>query len=389
MSYFIRNGSSFRVSSDEALDIHKKLPVGNYIVKVDEFGNFFLDSVDSFPVVPKLYGDVQKNAKRILNTFVERGHSTGIMLNGEKGSGKTLLAKVLSNTAASELQIPTIIINHPFVGDPFNKFIQDIDQPCIVMFDEFEKVYDDDHQEGALTLLDGVYPSKKLFILTCNDKWRVNQHMRNRPGRIFYMMEFGGLSAEFIREYCDENLDNKTHTDKIVRITNVFDAFNFDMLKALVEEMNRYSETPMESLKMLNIKPEGSSRSGFKVEMLVDGIVPEQFDKEWGGNPLNETVRIDYKMMIAPPQVQEDPPLRSSLRELKISSATRRGIARRFTANQDMDDAPVESQWREIQLNQNDLSRIDNNGSRYVFVKENVTVTLTREINKDYNWMAV
>jgi hypothetical protein len=54
-----------------------------------------------------------------------------------------------------------------------------------------------------------------------------------------------------------------------------------------------------------------------------------------------------------------------------------------------MDDAPVESQWKEIQLNQNDLSRIDNNGSRYVFVKENATVTLTREINKDYNWMAV
>jgi hypothetical protein len=66
-----------------------------------------------------------------------------------------------------------------------------------------------------LTLLDGVFPSKKLFILTCNDKWRIDKHMRNRPGCIFYMLDFKGLDADFIREYCEDRLDAKEYIERI------------------------------------------------------------------------------------------------------------------------------------------------------------------------------
>jgi hypothetical protein len=76
--------------------------------------------------------------------------------------------------------VPTIVINAPWCGDKFNTLIQSIQQPCIVMFDEFEKVYSSEEQEAMLTLLDGIYSSKKLFLLTSNDKWRVDSHMRNR-----------------------------------------------------------------------------------------------------------------------------------------------------------------------------------------------------------------
>jgi hypothetical protein len=51
-----------------------------------------------------------------------------------------------------------------------------------------------------LTLLDSVYPSKKLFWLTCNDKWRVNFNMKNHPSRVYYMLDFGGLDETFMRE---------------------------------------------------------------------------------------------------------------------------------------------------------------------------------------------
>ena len=86
----------------------------------------------------------------------------------------------------------------------------------MVLFDEFEKVYDSDEQEEMLTLLDGVFPSKKLFVLTCNDKWRVNQHMRNRPGRIFYMLDFTGLDEDFVVEYCHDNLKNLANIDGVL-----------------------------------------------------------------------------------------------------------------------------------------------------------------------------
>jgi hypothetical protein len=161
----------------------------------------------------------------------------------------------------------------------------------MVLFDEFEKVYSSDEQEEMLTLLDGVFPSKKLFVMTCNNKWRVDQHMRNRPGRIFYMLDFKGLDADFIAEYCADNLKNKDNTDGVLTIGSLFAEFNFDMLKALVEEMNRYGETAQEAMKMLNAKPEFDEGSKYKVTVVPVGSAPlsdDQLDGEdyWEGNPL-------------------------------------------------------------------------------------------------------
>jgi len=255
MAYFLKNGTSFRVSSKEAMDLHEQLPAGNYTVAVDMMGNFYLEQIDSFEIPAKMYGNTLRHTDRIINSFWERPQQTGVLLNGEKGSGKTLLAKNISVELAKQ-GVPTIVINRDWTGDGFFKLLQDIDQPCVVLFDEFEKVYDREKQEEILTLLDGVFGSKKLYILTVNDKWRVDSHMRNRPGRIFYLLDFKGLDVNFIREYCEDNLNNKQYIEQICSLTSLFGEFNFDMLKALVEEMNRYDETPTEALEMLNAKPE-------------------------------------------------------------------------------------------------------------------------------------
>ena len=295
MSYFIKSGNTFKVADKTALDIQESLPAGNYIVKQDQFGNFFLETVDSFEIKGKVYGDALRHRDRIFNTFLDRTVSTGVMLTGEKGSGKTMLAKSLSVKCA-EAGIPTLLINAPWRGEAFNSLLQDISQPCMILFDEFEKVYDSDEQEEMLTLLDGVVPSKKLFMITCNDKWRVNVHMRNRPGRIFYMLEFRGLDQEFIREYCYDNLKDASlkNIDSVVTVGSLFSEFNFDMLKALVEEMNRYGETAQEAMQMLNAKPEFDDGSLYKVTVVPvghDGPLNErqlEGSDRWKGNPMTE-----------------------------------------------------------------------------------------------------
>lgn len=221
------------------------------------------------------------------------------------------------------------------------------------MLDEFEKTYDRDDQESILTLLDGVFPSKKLFILTCNDKWSVDSHMRNRPGRIYYMIDFTGLDELFIKEYCEDNLQTTQHIEAICKIANMYGEFNFDMLKALVEEMNMYNETPQQALKLLNVKPEFStSELTYNVEIFFKNkIIPSEdlYESEFTGNPLSNSFTVRYKIHTT-------------------------------------DDW----NWNEINVDPADIVEVDKTGSKFVFVIEQYKVILTRQISRTFDiWKAL
>lgn len=262
MSVFMRHEGCYYPSSELALDIHKVLPPATFVVRSSMERGFYLEPIEDFKLPARIYGKVPRYAERILRTFNSRPAVTGVLLVGEKGSGKTLLTKQISRLAA-QMGYPTLVVNAPFSGDGFNTFLASITQPCVVLFDEFEKTYhassDPDEpspQAHLLTLLDGVFDGKKLYLLTANDKWRINDHMKNRPGRLYYFLEFHGVDDDFIREYCAENLSNKAHTERVVVVSRFCANFNFDMLQAMVEELNRYGESPDEVLDVLNVKPD-------------------------------------------------------------------------------------------------------------------------------------
>jgi hypothetical protein len=253
---------------------------------------FYLEPVDDFVMPKKLYGDTQRKAERILNTFKARPLSTGVHLDGVKGSGKTLLAKTLSHIAQKD-GVASIVINQPFCGDEFNAFIQSIDVPAIVIFDEFEKVYDWQTQNKILTLFDGVYPTKKLFVLTTNDSHSVNNFLKNRPGRIYYSFKFDTLAQEFIKEYCEDNLNDKSQIVSILKYTQIFSFFNFDMLAAAVEEMNRYGETLQDVLNYLNIVPENKSTETYVIRFVVGDFIKVLEKNHRGFSPNNFDYWVD------------------------------------------------------------------------------------------------
>ena len=289
--YSRRNRDWFFV---DRADFHETLPTKTFCVMHSQQLGFFLQEAEGFVLPEKRYGDTDKLAKRILNTFRDRGKATGVLLSGEKGSGKSLQAKTLSNLGISE-GLPTILVNHAFHGEAFNQFIQKIEQPCIIIFDEFEKTYSDkDSQEGVLTLLDSVVTNNCLFVFTVNNKYRIDENMRNRPGRLFYAIDYEGLTIAFIKQYCEENLKNKAYIDTVPRVCMIFRSFNFDMLKSLVEEMNRYDESPQDALKVLNIKAEFDSVSEFVVKLKHPSLISTRlYTTKWKGNPLLNQVSIE------------------------------------------------------------------------------------------------
>lgn len=287
MSNYSKNGNVWVPHRDGALNLQPSLDPGNYTLKLNPMtSQFYLEKISDFELPDSLFGDISSLAERVVGTFLDRPGCTGVLLAGEKGSGKTLLAKKV----CVDLGLPVIVINKEFCGDDFNSFIQSISDPAVIFFDEFEKTYDAKSQEKLLTLLDGVYSSKKLFLLTSNVTHRVDEHMRNRPGRIYYFFEFKGLGTDFVREYCTIRLVNKEHVERVCGLAKLFENFNFDMLKAVVEELNRYPTLdPREAVKLLNVKPDAERAGVYKASLAIGGVNAEieRGDTTMIGNPLS------------------------------------------------------------------------------------------------------
>lgn len=271
MTYIIRQGRDYTFMSEKDIEITKAVPPGCYMVKHNPIAGYYLSEVEEFENPPKFYGDTIKVAERILETYRLRGKSTGVHLDGVKGAGKTLLARTVANLGIQK-GMCALIVSAPFCGDEFNQFIQGIGRNVIVLFDEFEKIYDNDSQQKILTLFDGVYNQKMLFLITTNESWKVNEFLKNRPGRIFYSLSYDTLSPEFVEEYCLDQLQDKTKVDSVVRFVTVFDYVTFDMLQAIVEEMNRYDETIQDVMKFINVKAFSRNKDSYTLYVVFDDV---------------------------------------------------------------------------------------------------------------------
>ena len=192
---------------------------------------------------------ITKKIKTIWNSekFIETDKNLGIVLNGTKGTGKTIAAKLMCN----DIDIPVIIVNGSFSGRIL-PFIQQLNFECIVLIDEAEKSFKQDgDDEILLKLIDGVYNStRKLYILTTN-RLTINENLLGRPGRIRYIQEFKNLPLKAVSDYIDDNLIDKSKKERVLQEVDLLEISTIDILKSIVEEVNIFGD--LEESNLLNI----------------------------------------------------------------------------------------------------------------------------------------
>ena len=245
------------------------------------------------------YGSLDAMVDRCFAAFKDDGEGTlGVLSIGKPGSGKTTFLKILSQRAREELSLMTVMINQPFYGPKFNAFIHAL-PACLIAIDEFTNTFPFHLQGRLLTLYSGVDTSpperKKMIVHTTNSEQQVHPAFLNRPGRLFYKFKHGGVDGAFIRAYCADNLRDIYQTSAIISLSRQYSFFSFDMLRALVSEMNRHNEPPHRAIQYLNIEP--MTDSLYKVSIFVKQKEVDQ--KRIQGGKILESQLLNGDLKIA------------------------------------------------------------------------------------------
>lgn len=278
MSEFIKVGEKI-VNKPTGLDydlINGKV----YNLKWDRYnGTSYFEEDGLLSLPAKVYTTKSDDVfiKRV-NTYFQKTSklSTGVMLSGIKGTGKTVMVKVIAKNS----NLPIIVVDEDYPTGRINDFFRKFETPVTIIFDEVDKHWD---TENLLGWLDSVQTNaKKLVLFTCNNEDRVNDYLKDRCSRVRYIRHFeANDNARFLREIlrdkgiAEDNIEN-TYTF----IVNNFGLLSIDNILSFIDEKLLFPELSNEEIfNDMNI----SSKRGKKniVEETSDYENEENEDDDW------------------------------------------------------------------------------------------------------------
>lgn len=272
MSEFIKVGEKI-VNKPTGLDydlINGKV----YNLKWDRYNGMSYFEEDGLLNLPaKVYTTKSDDVfiKRV-NTYFQKTSklSTGVMLSGIKGTGKTVMAKVIAKNS----NLPIIVVDEDYPTGRINDFFRKFETPVTIIFDEVDKHWD---TEDLLGWLDGVQTNaKKLVLFTCNNEDRVNDYLKDRCSRVRYIRHFeANDNARFLREILrDKGIAEDKIEDTYTFIVNSFGLLSIDNILSFIDEKLLFPELSNEEIfNDMNI----SSKKGKKN---IIGETPDEEDKD-------------------------------------------------------------------------------------------------------------
>jgi hypothetical protein len=143
------------------------------------------------------------------------------------------------------------------------------------------------------------------------------------------------------------------------------------MLKAMVEEMNRYGESPTEVVKMLNVKPEYAGDVKYDVEVIFNKQKVKKCHPEvWKGNPLSDEVRLGFHI--------DSPDKKDGEKHDRVLEAVCVG------------EDDVDCGWIDKQFTTAHLYQVLPQEGKYMYRDEKGNhLTLTKKVEHYYDWRAL
>lgn len=190
----------------------------------------------NFNVPPVLYGLNNEYLELLYDDWRSTEGAIGAMLYGNKGCGKTVLAEALANKALIS-DIPVFMVDSGIPPGMIKAAVMACPGGAIVMFDEFEKIYDEDDQKKLLTLFSDSDLKKVLFIMTVNDANGINDFLINRPGRIKYWIHYHGIEDQVVIEMMEAlNVPHQLRSSLREWAQSEPHVMSFDILKFVCKE---------------------------------------------------------------------------------------------------------------------------------------------------------
>lgn len=244
MKEFVKVGN---IITPQSQGLEYELEAGRcYYLKYDKYEDkSFLLRDGELTLPKKIYGGTGLE-ERILKSFNSSNKSVGVLLEGLKGSGKTLFSKVLAKKSG----LPIIIVDEEYPVQRAVEFFAKIEQPICLLFDELEKNTYFWRTDKLLKLLDGVQPGpKKLTIMTCNSIDDLDDNLKDRCSRIRYYIHYDGLSLSSIQEIVNDVVENESNKNGLAdKIFNSVKTKSYDNIISICKEINIFPDMLFEDI---------------------------------------------------------------------------------------------------------------------------------------------
>lgn len=223
-----------------------------YSLKHDRYADdLYLEEDKDFEFPETYFEEDSKFMEKVINTFNATNKlTTGVLLSGIKGSGKTLMAKKMAINSG----LPIVVVDKETSASEIEQFFNRITTPVCVIFDEIDKYW---NTRYLLGFLDGVKPTgKKMVICTCNDESDIDEYLNDRCSRIRYKKTFNSLNVGIIETVVSSIINDKAKAkDAAAYISNTLKVVSYDNVITFAEEIKNYPADSFDDIiKDLNIE---------------------------------------------------------------------------------------------------------------------------------------